>query len=82
MANSEHLTMLSRGVAVWNRWRQENPHLVLDLGEAKLSGADLSWAHLRWANGLTQEQVDTANGNSATELPDNLHRPDWRGKNV
>ena len=73
--------MLSRGIAVWNRWRQENPHLVLDLSEAKLSeaklsGADLSWAHLRWVNGLTHEQVDTANGNSATEPPDNLHRPD------
>ena len=65
-----------------------------DLSGADLSGADfinanlrgacliranLSVANLSWAEGLTQEQVDTANGNSATRLPSNLHMPEsWK----
>ena len=65
-----------------------------DLSGADLSGADLSGAHLTganlreahlsganlgWAKGLTQEQIDGANGDSNTTLPENLHMPErWK----
>ena len=65
MADEDHLELFTRGVSVWNRWREDNPEVVLDLSGAKLSGtelsevdlswadlvgADLRWADLRWAN--------------------------------
>jgi uncharacterized protein YjbI with pentapeptide repeats len=37
MANEHHLSILQKGVAVWNQWRQENPDIDPDL-----AGADLS----------------------------------------
>jgi uncharacterized protein YjbI with pentapeptide repeats len=53
--------------------------LSADLSRAKLSGADLSGADLSRARNLTQEQVDAAKGDSATQLPENLHRPEsWK----
>jgi uncharacterized protein YjbI with pentapeptide repeats len=56
MANEEHLKILKEGVEVWNRWREENPDVRPDLGEANLrqgflrqvnlSGTDLGAAGL------------------------------------
>jgi len=49
------------------------------LNGADLRGANLRGADLRQANNLTQEQVDAALGNSATQLPENLHMPEkWK----
>jgi hypothetical protein len=46
---------------------------------ADLSGADLSGATLSGVKGLTQEQIDGANGDSNTTLPENLHMPErWK----
>ena len=45
VANPEHLKILKQGVDAWNKWREENPGIVPDLG-----GADLMEAHLRWAD--------------------------------
>jgi hypothetical protein len=45
MANNEHVARLKQGVDAWNKWRSEN----LDI-EPDLSRADLSKAHLSWAN--------------------------------
>jgi uncharacterized protein YjbI with pentapeptide repeats len=47
MANEEHVALLKQGVIVWNTWRGENPDIVLDLVDAKLSGANLRNAKLR-----------------------------------
>ena len=52
-----------------------------DLHEAKLSranltGANLTGADLSGAKHLNQMQVDTAIGNSDTQLPENLHKPE------
>ena len=46
MANPHHLEQLARGTAAWNRWREENPDLRLDLSLAHLEGRDLSEANL------------------------------------
>jgi uncharacterized protein YjbI with pentapeptide repeats len=65
MASGEHLSILKRGAAAWNRWREEHPetgpdlsgaHLLLaglsgaNLVEVNLIGADLSGANLMEAN--------------------------------
>jgi len=41
MANQEQLEILKQGVRVWNKWREENPNVEIDL-----SKADLHEAHL------------------------------------
>jgi uncharacterized protein YjbI with pentapeptide repeats len=62
MANEEHLARLKQGVAAWNQWRDKNPRIQPDLGEAdfleeifgrsnlgetNLGGADLHEMDLR-----------------------------------
>ncbi len=48
------------------------------LEDAKLEGADISGADLSHATGLVQAQVDAALGDSQTQLPPNLKRPnEW-----
>lgn len=37
MANSEHLEKLYQGPKIWNAWRDENPDVVPDLADAKLT---------------------------------------------
>jgi hypothetical protein len=50
-----------------------------NLSGTNLSQTNLSGTNLSEAKGLTQEQVDTALGNSATQLPENLHMPEsWQ----
>ena len=50
MANQLHLDLLSRGVQVWNRWRQNHPNIQPDFTLASLQGTDLRGANLRGAN--------------------------------
>jgi len=50
MANEEQLVILKQGVEVWNKWRQENREIEIDLAEAELRGADLHLANLRKAS--------------------------------
>lgn len=38
MANEEQLAILRQGVEVWNRWRDKNPHVDIDLNFAYLRG--------------------------------------------
>lgn len=40
MANQEHLSILKKGVYIWNKWRKENPDITPDLTKADLSGYD------------------------------------------
>ena len=35
MANPEHLDILKQGVEVWNKWREENDGIIVDLTGAK-----------------------------------------------
>lgn len=41
MANPEHLKIIKRGVEVWNKWREDNTDLLLDLRYADLIESDL-----------------------------------------
>jgi hypothetical protein len=60
MANEEHLAILKRGMRVWNKWREDNPKIEPDLGEANLSRMDLNFANLSFAN-LCDTQFISAN---------------------
>ncbi len=44
MADSDHVSKIKKGVASWNRWREEEPEVVPDLGWANLNGLDLPGA--------------------------------------
>jgi hypothetical protein len=36
MANEEQLSILKKGVEVWNEWREENPEIEVDFSNADL----------------------------------------------
>jgi len=46
MSDHDHIAQLMKGVAAWNTWRDENPDIHPDLGEADLTKANLSGAHV------------------------------------
>ena len=50
MAKKRQAQMLIRSVDEWNRWREKNPTVSIDLTEANLRGADLRGAYLSGAN--------------------------------
>ena len=47
MANQEQLDILKQGMAVWNKWREENPSIGVDLREANLTGVNLTEADFK-----------------------------------
>ena len=50
MANDGHLKILHEEINVWNRWREENAHVMPDLNSADdFRNADLNGANLRLA---------------------------------
>jgi len=65
-----------RGVAAWNAWRDENPHVHPNLSETDLSGANLVNANLNGANlngaTLFQANLNGATLNGATLFEANL----------
>ena len=50
MANQEQLDILRQGVDVWNKWRNENSEVTIDLSEAHLEFNDLNGVDFRKAN--------------------------------
>ena len=46
MANPEQLKIIRKGTDTWNKWRQQNPDIKINLSGADLSKADLSGAIL------------------------------------
>ena len=44
MADSDHVSKVKEGAAAWNRWREEEPDAVPDLGWANLNGLNLDGA--------------------------------------
>lgn len=76
MANEEHVKMLDQGVAVWNKWRRENPDIQPDLRGANLIGADLGKADLSRAS-LNRADLSRADLRGA-----NLIRADLSGASL
>jgi len=86
MANEEHLAILKRGVEAWNQWREKNPDIGPDLGEANLigahlSGADLSKANLSWAD-LNRADLNRANLSQAHLIRADLRRATLSGADL
>jgi hypothetical protein len=47
MANEEQLAIVKQGVEIWNKWRDKNFNVAVDLTGVNLRRANLSAAHLR-----------------------------------
>ena len=65
VADEEQLAILKQGVNVWNKWREDNPDVEIDLNradlnEANLTGAALHKAELTGAN-LRESDLSSAN---------------------
>ena len=73
MANDEHVALLKQGVDAWNKWREANPDILLDLRRADLSGANLSWADLYRAK-LSEAHLSGADLSEANLIGADLRR--------
>ncbi len=91
MANEEHLGILKKGLAAWNKWRQDNRHIKPDLIEANLIEANLSEVDLSEANlyradlsgaMLIEANLLRANLSGARLLRANLTRANFIGANL
>jgi uncharacterized protein YjbI with pentapeptide repeats len=50
MANDNQIAILSQGADAWNKWREENPDVLIDLKNAKLMHLNLEKANLAKAD--------------------------------
>jgi uncharacterized protein YjbI with pentapeptide repeats len=50
MANTEQVELLKSGVDAWNKWREQNPDMKIDLRNADLENAGLKGVNLGGAN--------------------------------
>ncbi len=60
MADKEQLNILKQGSQIWNKWRENNPNIKIDLSNANLSNANLSDANL-WNANLSDANLIEAN---------------------
>jgi uncharacterized protein YjbI with pentapeptide repeats len=49
MVNEKQLSILKQGVRVWNKWREENPDIVINLSRSNFQGANLEQVNLNSA---------------------------------
>lgn len=59
MADEWQLALLKRSVKEWNAWREANPDETVDLRDADLSGANLSYVYLHYANLSYSKLINT-----------------------
>jgi uncharacterized protein YjbI with pentapeptide repeats len=81
MANPKHVEILKQGVDVWNRWREDNPEVEVDLRKADLSNSDLTMADLRDTD-LSRANLSGAGLNKADFRKANLRRADLSGSDL
>jgi uncharacterized protein YjbI with pentapeptide repeats len=82
MANEQHLSLLKRGVKVWNEWWEEKPPgMRPDLSGAKLNEANLSEANLYRAD-LGKVDLREANLSEANLSGADLGEADLREANL
>ncbi|KAA5538851.1 pentapeptide repeat-containing protein [Adhaeribacter rhizoryzae] len=60
MADENQLKLIREGVKVWNKWRNENPGMPVDLSGVNLSGGNLFRINLQQAN-LREANLSGAN---------------------
>lgn len=77
MANSEHIIILKQGVAHWNNWRKNNPHVIPDLSNASIIGKDLDKINFEKAN-LSHVNLSGIAGLKYA----NFEKADLRGANL
>jgi len=96
MANIDRITILSKGSETWNRWREENRDVVLDLSNAELDDANFFSMNLQNVNfsGSSMKDANFANSDmrsatfaladlaNALFLFSNLEGTDMRGANL
>jgi uncharacterized protein YjbI with pentapeptide repeats len=70
MANAEHLEILKLGTGKWNKWREQNQNLVIDLIHADLKDMDLSGVNLQRANlyGANLSHSDLSHSNLSQSM--------------
>jgi uncharacterized protein YjbI with pentapeptide repeats len=78
MANEDHIALLKKGVAAWNRWRKKNPDIRPNLSRASLNKANLGKADLSRAN-LTKADLSGANLKKADPSEANLTEANLEG---
>lgn len=76
MAHPEHLDLLTAGIRVWNRWRQQNAHIRPNLRAADLKGVDLAGFNLR------QTYLSGADLSRAYLFEANLRETNLQGANL
>jgi uncharacterized protein YjbI with pentapeptide repeats len=86
MTNAEQLELLNSGVEAWNKWREENPDIKINLFGADLSGADLYGADLSGADlsgaDLSGARLSEADPNGADLSYANLSGADLSGADL
>lgn len=91
LANREHLKILAKGVAEWNRWRREKPTVWPDLLDARLQRANLDEVNLENANllgadfegaSLVRANLRNANLKNARLIGANLSEANLRETNL
>lgn len=81
MANEEQLAILKQGVDVWNKWREDNPDVEIDLSHANLVDLNLSHADLTEAI-LISADLSNTNLTEANLYSANLNKANLNGANL
>ena len=71
MADNNQIAILSQGVEAWNKWRKENPDVLIDLKNAKLMHMNLENANLAKAD-LENANLSFTNFKNANLVFSNL----------
>jgi hypothetical protein len=78
MANIEQLEILKQGVDVWNKWRQENKAVTIDLSKSNFDNANLERVDLRsaslYSSSFCKANLERANLNRADLWHTNLRK--------
>jgi hypothetical protein len=71
MADNNQIAIISQGVEAWNKWREENPDVLIDLKGAKLMHMNLENANLAKAD-LKEANLSFTNFKNANLVFSNL----------
>jgi len=86
MANQEQIAILKQGAVAWNRWREQNPDINIDLSQADLYKADLSKTNFLEADlsgaDLRRTNLCMANLSHANLTRTNFYRADLSRTNL